>query len=89
MSLAILPCVREIGGNTWLVVSVEDIAPVHAGYSSIALAQQSRYEILPRPPHSADLAPGGFLMFTNTKDVFRGRRYFSSDHENLNEEMAT
>ena len=46
---------------------------------SMAKFHESRYELLPHPPHSPDLAPSDYFLFPNLKKWLGGKRFYSSD----------
>ena len=56
-----------------------DNAPAHT--SSIATAKlfDLRYEILPHPPYSPDLAPSDYFLFLNMKIWLVGKRFSSNE----------
>jgi histone-lysine N-methyltransferase SETMAR len=56
-----------------------DNAPAHS--SSIARAKlvELRYELLPHPPYSPDLAPCDFFLFPNMKKWLGGKRFTSNE----------
>lgn len=64
-----------------------DTAPAH--YSVIATAKlvKLRYEMLPHPPYSPDLAPSDFFLFQNMKKCI-GKQRFEADLEVIFETKA-
>jgi len=40
---------------------------------------QLRYELLPHPPYSPDLAPSDYYLFPNLKRWLQGKRFHSND----------
>lgn len=57
-----------------------DNAPAHSSAISTAKLVELRYELLPHPPYSPDLAPSDFFLFPNLKKWLGGKR-FSSNSE--------
>lgn len=58
----------------------QDNAPVHTCAVAKAKIEELRYELLPHPPYSPDLAPCDFHLFPNLKKWLGGQR-FSSNNE--------
>jgi histone-lysine N-methyltransferase SETMAR len=61
----------------------QDNAPSHTSAVSMAKIHELRYELLPHPPYSPDLAPSDFFLFPNLKKWLGGKRFTS------NEELIT
>ena len=38
-----------------------------------------RYELLPHPPYSPDIAPSDYFLFPNLKKWLGGKRFYSND----------
>ena len=57
-----------------------DNAPAHSSAIATAKLVELRYELLPHPPYSADLAPYDFFLFPNMKK-WMGRKRFTSKKE--------
>lgn len=60
-----------------------DNAPAHSSAIATAKWVELRYELLPHPPYSPDLAPCDFFLFPNMKKWLSGQR-FSSNSEIIN-----
>ena len=56
-----------------------DNAPAHTSRAVRALLSEFRWEILPHPPYSPDLAPSDFFLFPNLKNHLKGTRFSSLD----------
>lgn len=57
-----------------------DNAPAHSSAIATAKLVELRYEILPHPPYSPDLAPSDYFLFPNLKKWLAGQK-FSSNSE--------
>ena len=66
------------------VLFLQDNAPVHTSTIAMAKFHELRYELLPHPPYSPDLAPSDFFLFPNLKKWLAGKRFKSND-EVINE----
>lgn len=64
-----------------------DNAPAHSSAVATAKLVELRYEMLPHPPYSPDLAPCDFFLFPNMKKWLGGKR-FSSNEEVIAETDA-
>ena len=60
---------------------MQDNTPAHKLIKTIAKINELRFESLPHPPYSPDLAPGVFYLFPNLKRWLQGQRF------SLNEEI--
>ena len=58
----------------------QDNAPVHKSIKTMVKLNDLRFELLPHPPYSPDLAPSDFYLFADLKKMLHGKR-FSSDDE--------
>ena len=58
----------------------QDNAPVHKSMKTMVKLNDLRFELLPHPPYSPDLAPSDFYLFADLKKMLQGKR-FSSDGE--------
>lgn len=56
-----------------------DNAPAHSSTVAQAKLHELRYELLPHPPYSPDLAPSDFFLFPNMKKWLAGKRFTSND----------
>lgn len=55
-----------------------DNAPSHSSFIAQKKLQELRFEILPHPPYSPDLAPCDFFLFPNFKRWLTGKRFSSN-----------
>lgn len=65
----------------------QDNARVHTCAVAMAKFKELRYELLPHPPYSPDLAPCDYFLFPNLKKWLGGKRFGSND-EVINETNA-
>ena len=56
-----------------------DNAPAHSCRLATVKLDELRYELLPHPPYSPDLAPCDFFLFPNLKKWLGGRRFTSNE----------
>lgn len=56
-----------------------DNAPAHSSAIATAKLVELRYELLPHPPYSPDLAPCDFFLFPNMKKWLGGKRFTSNE----------
>lgn len=56
-----------------------DNAPAHSSAIATAKLVELRYEVLPHPPYSPDLAPCDFFLFPNMKKWLGGKRFASNE----------
>ena len=56
-----------------------DNAPAHTSAVATAKLVELRYELLPHPPYSPDLAPCDFFLFPNLKKSLAGRKFASNE----------
>ena len=56
-----------------------DNAPAHSSGAVRALLREFRWETLPHPPYSPDLAPSDFFLFPKLKEHLKGTRFISLD----------
>ena len=56
-----------------------DNARSHTSAIATAKLFDLRYEILPHPPYSPDLAPSDYFLFPNMKTWLRGKRFSSNE----------
>lgn len=64
-----------------------DHAPAHSSAIATAKLVELRYELLPHPPYSPDLAPSDFFLFPNMKKWLGGKR-FAANEEVISETEA-
>ena len=58
----------------------QDNAPIHKLMKTMVKLNDLRFELLPCPPYSPDLAPSNFYLFADLKKMLQSKR-FSSDDE--------
>lgn len=56
-----------------------DNAPAHSSRAVKALLREFRWQTLPHPPYSPDLAPSDFFLFPKLKEHLKGTRFTSLD----------
>lgn len=56
----------------------QDNAPAHRSMLTMAKLNEIRFELLPHPPYSPDLAPSDYYLFSDLKQHLRGQRYHSN-----------
>ena len=61
------------------VVFRQDNAPAHSSAIVRAKLFELRYEILPHPPYSPDLAPSDYYLFPNLKKWHAGKIYTNDE----------
>ena len=61
------------------IIFHHDNAPAHTSRVSMAKINELRYELLPHPPYSPDLAPSDFHLFPRLKKFLGGKRFSSND----------
>ena len=64
-----------------------DNTPAHSSAIATAKLVELRYELLPHPPYSSDLAPCDFFLFPNLKK-WLGRKRFTSNEEVIDQTKA-
>lgn len=57
----------------------QDNAPAHSSAIATTKLFELRYEVLPHPPYSPDLAPSDYYLFPNMKKWLAGKRFASND----------
>lgn len=62
------------------ILLLQDNAPAHRSQVATDAATQNRFQILPHPPYSPDLAPSDYHLFRHMKKALRGKS-FSSNQE--------
>ena len=62
------------------VLLQQDSVRVHICKVAMDAVEQNRYELIPHPAYSPDLAPSDFFLFPNLKNDIRGL-HFRSDEE--------
>lgn len=59
----------------------DNARPAHTTALVMAKLTELRYELLPRPPHSPDLAPSDFFLFPNLRNSLLAWKRFGSKEE--------
>ena len=57
--------------------SHHDNAPAHSARVTKDLLREFRWEVIPHPPYSPDLAPSDFFLFPKLKESLKGTRFHS------------
>ena len=57
---------------------LQDNAPAHTSKVVMAKLKELRYELVPHPPYSPDLAPSDFFLFPKLKTFLAGPKYGSN-----------
>ncbi len=52
-----------------------DNARLHTAQCTLAHIREKKWELLPHPPYSPDLAPSDFFLFGPVKDALRGVKF--------------
>ena len=68
-------CKKEVRKTDLLL---QDNAPAHTSQVPMTAATECRFEILPHPPYSPDMAPSDFYQFPKLKSHLRGTQYGSN-----------
>jgi len=61
------------------VIFHHDNAPAHTSTVAMAKLHELRFELLPHPPYSSDLAPCDFFLFLNLKIWFTRKKSLSNE----------
>ncbi len=61
------------------VLLLHDNAPPHTSHVAQAAIRTARFEQLPHPPYSPDLAPSDFHLFPSLKKHLRGQRFANDE----------
>ena len=61
------------------VLFLHDNAPAHSSVVAQQKLAELRFEILPHPAYSPDLAPSDFHLFPNLKSFLAGKRFRSNE----------
>ena len=69
--------------NKKKVLFLHDNAPSHRSLKSQAKLNELRFEMLPHPPYSPDLAPSDYYLFPNLKRWLQGKRFTSNEQVEL------
>ena len=57
----------------------QDNAAVHKSMKTMVKLNDLRFELLPHPPYSPDLAPSDSYLFADLKKMLQGKRFNSDD----------
>jgi len=57
----------------------QDNASCHKSIATMAKLHELRYELLPHPPYSPDLAPSDYWLFADLKRMLQGKRFGSNE----------
>lgn len=60
-------------------IFLQDNAPAHKSVKTMAKLHELRFELLPHPPYSPDLAPSDYYLFPNLKRWLRGQRFSTNE----------
>ena len=71
-----LPVVRPGKVHARILLQQDNARP-HTAKKTMAVIREKKWELLPHPPYSPDLAPSDFYLFAPMKDALRGTRYGS------------
>ena len=53
----------------------QDNAPCHKSMKKMVKLNKLRFELLPHPPYSPDLAPSDYWLFADLKTMLQGKRF--------------
>jgi len=56
-------------------------APAHTSFQALAAIQNVRFELLPHPSYSPDLAPSNFYLFPKLKEFVKAHKF--ADDKNV------
>jgi len=59
------------------IIFHHDNAPAHSCNATRTVLREFRWETLPHPPYSPDLAPSDFFLFPKLKETLKGKRFSS------------
>jgi len=57
----------------------QDNAPCHKSMATMVKLSELRFELLPHPPYSPDMAPSDYWLFSDLKKHLQGKRYRSNE----------
>ena len=57
----------------------QDNAPVYKSMKTMVNLNDLRFELLPHPPYSPDLASSDFYLFADLRKMLQGKRFISDD----------
>lgn len=61
------------------VLFQQDNAPCHKSMKTMVKLDELRFELLPHPPYSPDLAPSDYWLFANMKKMLQGKKFASNE----------
>lgn len=61
------------------VLLLHDNAPVHTAAVAKAAVAKCRFEEIPHPPYSPDMAPSDYYLFRDLKKELRGRKFLEEN----------
>lgn len=61
------------------IIFHQDNAPAHTSMIAMAKLHELRYELLPHPPYSPDLAPSDYFLFPNLKRWLQGKKFYTNE----------
>ncbi|EFN78775.1 Histone-lysine N-methyltransferase SETMAR, partial [Harpegnathos saltator] len=61
----------------------QDNAPAHSARDTTDKLKKLRYELVPHPPYSPDLAPSDYFLFPRLKQWLAGKRFYSNEEVKL------
>ena len=70
---------KRRGKLTCTVLLLQDNTPAHTSQVAMTAAIECRFEILPHPPYSPDMAPSDFYLFPKLKSHLPGTQYGSNE----------
>ena len=62
-----------------IVLFPQDNAPCHKSLAAMAKLNELKFELLPHPPYSPDLAPRVYYLFADLKEMLQGKRFYSNE----------
>lgn len=68
---------KRHGKITQRILFHHDNAPAHSSKLSRSVLRDFRWELIPHPPYSPDLAPSDFFLFPKLKEHLKGNRWES------------
>lgn len=57
----------------------QDNAPCHKSIKTMVKLNELRFDLLPQPPYSPDLAPSDYWIFSDLKKMLQGKKFCSDD----------
>ena len=72
-------CGKRLGLSKKKIIFHQDNAPAHRSGLTMAKLNELKYELLEHPPHSPDLAPYDFWLFSHLQKFMCGKRFSSNE----------